>query len=284
MIDRTREAQERVGEEASFIEVLYAEERVASLNGTVSYNTGKEDHVVWYSEDRSRTCKNPRLAVIDTSTSIAFKLEGKITEYLTDTSYLEADATLRDKYCTITVGAPDLTPELLVALSGLAGSFFIHDWVVSWGGGHTIRMGSYLTAFFIFAALNILAATGNYQYEVWAQPTGRIKRTIQATADDLAHQAEMGFVVPKKLEDPLCQSVTDCRFVADWQMMTARLQRSRVTFEKIEDLRDEDGDTIRIPHPYTGQTLTVFITSLERSMQIGKDGYFLDRIEGWVLP
>ncbi len=91
----------------------------------------------------------------------------------------------------------------------------------------------------------------------------------------------------KKIDDPLCYSVADCQAVATQELKVARLQRNRCTFEMVADLRTEEGDTIEIPHPYSAQVMKVFVTELERVMKkpasAGGEGYFLDRIEGWVL-
>lgn len=272
------------GTELNEIEVLYAEERIAGLNGQVAYNTGKEDHIVPYSQDLSRRCRYPRLQVIKTSTSIGFELAGEISEALLDIDPNE-------RYCVVRVDSPDLTDELIISLSALVASYFLPDFVETFGVGAntglTIRVGSYLTALFTWTTMQILGATGSYEYAIWAQPVGKVKRSVQGEANDMAHQALVRKVITKKIDDPLCYSVADCQAVANQELKVARLQRNRCRFEMVADLRNEDGDTIQINHPYSNQAIKVFITEIERAMKkpakSGGDGYFIDRIEGWVL-
>jgi acetolactate synthase small subunit len=69
--------------------------------------------------------------------------------------------------------------------------------------------------------------------------------------------------------------------------MVAQMQRRRVRIEKIAHLQDEDGDTIRLVHPYSGQNIDIYVASLTRKFKKATadgDGYFLDEIEGWVIP
>jgi len=271
------------GTERTEIEVLYPEERIAGLNGQVAYNTGSEDHVIWYSDDQSRKCRYPRLVVIKTSTSIGFELSGEISEQLLDVDPGE-------RYCIINIDAPDLTEELIISLAALVGSYFLPDMVQVFGFGSstgiTIRLGSYLTALFTWTTMMILGATGSYDYEIWACPVGKVKRTVQGEANDAVHQAQVRKVITKTIQDALCYSASDCQAVADQELKVARLQRNRCSFEMAADLRNEDGDTIQILHPYSKQPLNVFVTELERVMKKSDargNGYFLDRVEGWVL-
>lgn len=266
-----------IGQEKTYIEVSFPEERVATKGGTVGWYGFHNDYHIPYSEDESRTCVNPRLHVVESVTSIGFKLSGSISERI---SHIDPD----NKYCTLTVEAPDLTPLLITALASLLASQYAPDFVTS--GGSTIRVGSRLTAFFTWTSLMILAASGNFQYEIWATPKGRIRRTLQSSADDIASQQELGYVVERKLEDPLCYTTNDCQYVAANELLVVRLQRRRVKLLKIANYADEEGHTIQLPHPYTGVTMTVFITDLKRSYvkpSPGNDGGVFDQIEGWVL-
>jgi hypothetical protein len=81
--------------------------------------------------------------------------------------------------------------------------------------------------------------------------------------------------------------VADCTAVAGFEGMVVQMQRRRVRIEKTAHLQDEEGDTIRVVHPYSGQNIDLFITSLARRYQQAtpgeNDGYFLDEIEGWVV-
>ena len=163
------------------------------------------------------------------------------------------------------------------------GNINIH---IGFGVNRSIPVGRALFGGGILLAMNILASVVNYQHQIWAQPIGKIRRSIQAVSNDADLQAELGFTVTKKFDDPLCNTVVGCQFVADFELMVAKLQRKRIRFTKVSDLLFSDGDKIIIQHPYTGQELTVFITQITRRMLIGKidgQGYFLDDIEGWVL-
>ncbi len=277
-----------MSEENTEIDVTYPEERITQLNGTYTWQGGTVTHKVWYSNDRSRRIQDPRLSVLQTACSIAFQLAGEVSEELQDTSPYEADVNLQYKYCLVIVDAPDLTAYFVASLAGLIASYFIPDTVLTFVfAGCTIRVGSYITAFFTYACLNILAAQGSYQYEIWGVPMGKINRSIQGQWDDTDHQTQIGHIITKKFEEPLCYTIAGCQFVADQTGLILQLQRKRVTFEKIAHLQDEDGDTISLPHPITGQAMKVFITDLERSMKISEqgtnNGYFIDKIEGWVL-
>lgn len=271
------------GQERSFTEVLFAEERVGALHGTVGWWGYRNDFDIYYSDDRERTCKNPRLVVIESATSIGFRLAGSIEESI---SYVD----IYDRYCTITVSAPNLVPLLVTLLMLEFGAILWNPDPVQVGpsgSGFTIPVAEGIRNTILMLILLILASTGNYQYEIWAQPTGKIRRSVQSTADDLTHQAEIALVVEKKIEDPLCYSVPDCAAVAAFELMVARLQRRRISLEKVANLQDEEGDTITFPHPYSGQTIKAFITDLRRSMVIGEpgsdNGGFFDSITGWVV-
>lgn len=272
------------GQERSFIEVTYAEERISSMNGTVGWWGFKKDFTIYYSDDKSRRCVNPRLVKLESTTSIMFSLAGKINESIT---YEDPD----NKYVIVTITAPNLSPILASAIALIISSYFIPDnvWVVG-GSGQTIILpwsGSFIRAVAIVTALSVLGATGNYQYEIWAQPLGKIKRSIQGQANDLPFQVDCGMIVEKKFEDPMCYTVSQCIEVAEFELMIAKLQRSRIKFSKITHLQDEEGDIIQIPHPFTGTTLKIYVTNLTRKIKIPEEpageGYCIDEVEGWKL-
>lgn len=264
------------GMERGYLEVQYAEERVGKLNGTVGWYGYKNEFIVNYSEDRSRTCINPRLVVLETATSIGFELGGKVSEYI---SYVDPE----NKYCIVTVSAPNLIPALTAAVAGYIGCYWLPDNVA---GTVTSRIGTRVQAIFGLAIMMILSAIGNFQFEVWATPVGRVRRTVQGSADDEEHQHEIGRVVARKLEDPLCYSVADCETVAGQELLISRLQRSRVKVTKVAHLQDEEGDTLQLPHPHTGDPVRLIAANIKRRMQIPEgqngDGYFIDDIGGWV--
>lgn len=268
------------GQSRNFIDVTYAEELVGTISGTVGWWGAETDHKILYSNDESRRCISPRLNILETTTSIGFSLAGEIEEYI---SYVDVN----HKYCIVRIDAPDLTPQLIAAIAFLIGTLYLPDATIGIGGGSTIRIGSAATGIAAMAVMTILASIGNYQFEVYAQPTGSVRQSVQATANDTLHQTDINNIVENKLEDPLCYSSTDCQVVADFELMVVRLQRNRVTIEKIAHLQDEEGDVIEIPHPYSGVAMRVLIVKLRRvykkSRTISNDGYFLDIIEGWVL-
>ena len=105
--------------------------------------------------------------------------------------------------------------------------------------------------------------------------------------NDFDAQAQMGHTITKKIDDPFCYSESDCQAVARFEGLVTQLQRRRVSFEKIAHLQDEEGDTLSVVHPETGQYFSVFITELDRVMKIPEsdksDGYFIDKIQGWRL-
>lgn len=280
------------GQERTKITVYYPEERVAQLSGTIGWYGGTENHDVHYSVDDSRICVNPRLAVIKSATSLAFALEmgdpiacfeaGDITESI---SYVDPN----NHYCTVTIQGPNCIPLLIETGAAMYASSFIPDGVVEPSGysGYTIRLGSFLSSMFGLGMCSIISAYATYQYEVWATPTGRVRRSVQGTADDTSFQQEIGRINEKKFEDPLCYSVDDCTFVAQNELMIARLQRNRVKLSKIAHLQDEEGDTIKVKHPYTGADTTLFITDLKRTYRkpstSNSDGGFFDEAEGWIV-
>ncbi len=274
------------GEERTFIEVLHSEERVGVVSGTVGWWGGYETHTVYYSPDQQRTARNARLEVLVSIASIGHWIakvrgSGSVDEGIDHEDVLE-------HYVVTFIDVPNLTPELTGALALALSSLWIGNIVIQlpFGWNRDIPVGRAIWGGAIMLAINILASVVNYQHEIWAQPIGKIRRSIQAVSDDVDLQAELGFTVTKKFDDPLCNTVAGCQFVADFELMVAKLQRKRIRFTKVTDLLFSDGDKIIIQHPYTGQELTIFITQITRRMLVGKidgQGYFLDDIEGWVL-
>jgi hypothetical protein len=267
------------GQELDFTDVTFQEERITSISGTLGWWGCQAEHIIWFSDDKSRRCVNPRLQVIETALSMPFELAGDITEYLEECGPLGDN-----KYCAVYVTAPDLTIELAAAIAGaITGAGVPDDVVVPLGGGtgKTIPVGRTIQQFSVTLALMILGSVANYQFEVWAQPIGSVRRSLQAEWNDAGHQALIGTTVTKKIEDPLCYSVADCTQVANFEGMVAQMQRRRIKIKKLAHLQDEDGDTIRVLHPYSGQSIDIFITDINRTFKKG-DGFF-DEITGWVL-
>lgn len=270
------------GQSLDFTEVTYDEERVGAVAGTLGWWGCKADHTVWFSEDKSRRCSNPRMVIIESSASIALELAGSVKEYLVEGTGDDAD-----KYCSVVIEAPSLMVPFLNNLVALIASAYIPDIVETLGfvvsGGITQRVGSAMSTLSTFMLCNIMGSVANYQIEVHANPIGEIRQGCQATWEDTDHQTEINATVEQVIDDPLCYTRLDCLDVAYFEGMVVTMQRRRVLIQKIAHLQDEDGDTITVLHPYSGQNISLFINTLRRKFKRGKDGYFIDEIEGWVI-
>ena len=264
------------GEEKEEIDVLFAEERVATLNGTAGWWGHKKTYDIYYSDDGSRRVRYPRLVKLETTSSIMFELAGSVDESI---NYIDPN----DKYCTVKIDCPDLIPYFAAALGIIVGSYWIPDLDVSIGPNPTLPIGRYIGDGGIFLALNILGSMVNYQYEIWGVPVGNIRRSVQYTENDELLQQEIGRIIRDMIEGFACYTVADCRFVAEFEMMIQKLQRKRVTFSKIAHLQDEEGDTIQVPHPYTNLPIKLFISDIKRKWKFGENGYCIDDIEGWRI-
>jgi hypothetical protein len=254
------------GEERDFIEVIFNEERIEKLTGTVGYWGFEGEFQVWYSADKSRRARFPRLEIIESAEDIGFELTGSVKEEIS-----EIDP--NEQYCIVEIDATNFIDIILSLIAALLGAYSIP------GGWVTDAIVAIILEFLT----SILSSIGNFQYEVWAFPIGEVRRSVQAIANDTDFQNELGRVVEKRIDDVLCYTVADCQFVADFEMFVTKSQRHRIRFTKIAHLRDEEGDTIQIKHPVSGDTMDIFITVLTRSLQTDNAGFFIDSIEGWVL-
>jgi hypothetical protein len=271
------------GQELDFTQLIFEEERISQVSGTLGWWGCKKEHKVWFSEDKSRRAVNPRLEVIETSTGIPFQLGGKVKESLDD-----CEPTDDNKFCTVNVKAPNLI-GMLSGCMGLAILGWIPGNYAPPMGGLTISVGRWIERAGVMGCLLILGSSSNYQLEVWAQPLGQARRSCQASWNDLEHQTEINAIVEKVIVDPLSYSAADCLTVATFEGLVAQMQRKRVMIRKTAHLQDEDGDTIQVRHPYSDTTIDVFITDLKRifkkstSGSRSNDGGFWDEIEGWVV-
>jgi len=268
------------GEEQDFTEIILEEERLSVLSGTVGWWGFKKDFYIYYSEDKSKRAKYPRLEVLETATSIAFQLAGGIDEEI---SFVD---TVENQYCIVTITAPNLIPMLIAAIGGYLMATRIPDGLSIWSDS-TISIGRTVEGISLQLALMILGSIGNFQYEIWGSPVGYVRRSVQADANDMEMQRLIGRTVIDQIEGFLTHTVAQCQEVADFELLITKLQRRRVKFKKVTNLQDQEGDTIVIPHPYTGLPLRIFITDLNRKYKKpgikGNDGYILDDCEGWVL-
>lgn len=262
------------GESRDFVEVLYSEEPVQMLSGTTGWFGGQEVFRVWYSDDHKKRARHPRLEVKMSVSKMAFGMGGgseSITAVDPDELWIE-----------ITINVPNLIAQAVASLLAL----IIIGYVCS---GYVFVLGPCYFGFIV--ALSVFFYTvmqiGNYQYQIHARPYGEQRLGVSGKADDFEFQAQVGSVVQKKIDEPLCITADQCTWLAGHELSIAKAQRRRVTFSKIADLRDEEGDTIRLPHPYTGNTLTAFITDLTRRFQVPAEpdssAGFFDEVEGWSL-
>jgi len=272
-------------EERTFTELLMQETLAAELMASHRWNTGSKVYRVHYTQGE-KIFRNPRLEVLASVSSLAFQLAGSCSETLLDNSHDEADQTLWDTFCEVEVDSPDLTPAFAAALAALVAAYWLPDWAPGGTGGPTYPTGKYVALAAIFIALNILGATGNFLYRIYGQPVVKVRRTVQAQADDTDAQVQMGQVIADApFVDPLCGSPSECQTVADFLKMVGMAERKRWSAERVADLHDEEGDTISVVHPFSGQALPVFLTDLKTTFLMPEGdtgaGGITQEIEGW---
>ena len=266
------------GEGRYFIEVLYTQESVGSLNGTIGWWGEKIVKRVYYSEDRERTCRDPVLEVIQSVADFEiFKMKGGGTQYISSVDDYE-------KWIEITIEAPNLVGIMIanVILILATGIFAMAcDW------GKFCGAMIFALSLLIGTLFYMLGCVATYNYNIFAKPIGHEKQTFQNEANDFPTQRELdGQVITQSIDDPFCYTVTSCGDVAGYEMDVLIAQRNRVKFGQIADLRIEIGDVILRDHPYSGEEIRTFMTNLDRRYKKpsgpGKtDGYFLDDVQGW---
>jgi hypothetical protein len=267
-----------IGEARGFIEVIYDYEMVERLSGTMGWWGEDKNKIVYFSRDGERECVNPKLNVIQSVREFEiFSIKGGGSESI-------ASVDDYDKYCVVYIEGPNLVGVFIAALAA-----FVAAAAAAIYCDESFMCGFYvfLTSTMSSIVINILGAVANYDYEIWAQPVGKEKLTIQATANDLPFQQELGRIVNDTIEDPLAYTVGQCAMVAAQEILKLQLQRRRVKFSKVAHLQDEIGDIISLPHPYNGQAIPIYIVELTRTMTIPErdqpNGNFTDKIEGWRI-
>ena len=260
-----------IGESNDYTEVLHDEEMVATRSGTVGWWVKKSDEDVYYSEDGERQCRNPRLNVVHSPKEYGLLLDQLSTgDGGIEVSYEDP----YERYVTVEIRVKDLTAALVGAIVAMV--------VAAWGSWSCLYCGPWIVALAIAASLvmYILAAMANYQYEIWARPLGRVKNTIQYEANDVEMQQKLnGEVITEEITDPLCQSVTECRRVAEGNLEMIKAQRRRIRFTKLAHLQDELLDKIKVYHPYSNEGMEMLIVGLKRTYTKG-EGVF-DEMDGW---
>ena len=267
-----------VGEGRYFLEVLYNEESVGSLGGTCGWWGRKNVERVWYSEDHERTCRDPRLEILQSVKEFSiFRMKGGGKEFISTVDFNE-------QWMEITIEAPNLM-ALFVASAAAVVTVGILALSCELDCGYYVFGLSLLCS----ALFYILGSVASYSYNVWAKPIGHEKQTFQATANDLELQRELnGLIVMEEIEDSLAYEIGHCQVVADNEMAIVIAQRRRVNFSKIAHLQDEVGDVLQIVHPYSGVNLKVLAVELTRSFVIpsfpsSEGGGVTDSITGWRL-
>lgn len=265
------------GEGRYFIEVTYTEEQTGSDTGTLGWWGCEETRRYYFSDDHEKRCQNPRLVITQEPTiNVLFVQQGGGEIRI---SLIDEDMYFIDVY----ISAPNLVMVLVALIAALVALVTINLFT------HWIDQG--IVLFFcmllVISIFYVLSAVAQYAFEIYAFPIGKEKQTFQAQADDFDLQRELGFVSKTEIDDPFCYDVATCQAVADRELAVVQAQRKRITFDKIGHLQDEVGDVIQIVHPYSGQAMNVFITSISRSYTKpdggGGDGGLIDSIDGWIV-
>lgn len=262
-----------------YYEILYEEEVVGRLSGTTGWWGKDNDEKVWYSNNHTKTCRYPRLEILQSVTDFEVfnALSGSGGESITD---VDTD----EQYCIVTIEAPNLIGVLAAAIAAAVATYTFCKHSCD-GGPHQkgwCSICNFAVILEINLIISILCGVASYSYNIWARPIGHEKRSHQATANDYDFQEELnGKIIAETIDDPYGYTVSICQTVADNEMGLISAQRRRHKFIKTAHLMDEIGDVISIPHPYSGETMRTMIVNLKREMKIGK--YWLDHIEGWRL-
>jgi hypothetical protein len=265
------------GEGDYYIEILYGYETVATLSGTTGWWGKKEKVRVWYSEDHSRTCRDPQLNVLESVKDFKFFIfKGGGDEYISSID-------VNEQYVVITIKSPNLVGVLF----GLAAAILSVGYAAS---SCVLGCGAFIFSLAVLtnALAYLLGAIASYSYEINARPVGHVKQTFQAEANDLEFQRYLnGQINTEEIDDQFCYTVASCQRIADYELSIVQAQRKRLTVEKIGHLQDQVGDIIRVVHPYSQTSLKMFVTDLVRIYNMpkvpGGSGGLIDQLSGWRL-
>ncbi|MDX9788885.1 MAG: hypothetical protein RBT11_19065 [Desulfobacterales bacterium] len=270
------------GESHDNIEVLYEAEAIKTLNGTLGWWGGENKVKVWYSEDKSRTCLNPRLEVHQSVKDYG-PFMGLFSGYGSEGIVGEDDL---HQWCEVKTEMPSLIGYVIGEIALLVGTATM---AMTCDGSRNCGIYIAMTSTACSALFETLSSVAMYHYTVWASPVGYEKQQISGKADDVEKQQEMnGQIVTESIDDPFCYEVGHCLMVAAFELGIARAQRNTVKVVKTAHLQDEIGDIVSLSHPYTGQPIRGFATGLTRSYlkpdsNDGGDGGFTDTVTMWRL-
>lgn len=267
------------GESHDFIEVLYDEELVGSIDGTMGWWGVTKQKQMRYSDDFTKTCRNPRIVEIEDPTISIF-----FVDFGGDGAWISDDDP-EELWVEITIEGPDLIWVFVMSLIIL---LIVGSTAVGCDGEKYCGFMLFMLSIAMQWCASILAAEANYMYDVYAQPVGHEKQQVQSYALDQEMIDELnGLLVVEEIDDPFCYTVTSCGIVATHELNVVKFQRKRVQFEKIFHLQDEVGDVLQIPHPHSEVNLPFIITNLKRvymkPQTLGEGGSVIDIIEGWRL-
>jgi hypothetical protein len=260
-----------IGETHDLIEVVYDPELITTIGGTCGWWNETMVKKVWYNEERTRTCRNPYLnPIISTKDFQYFIFKGGGGEEITDEDNNEL-------WVEVTIEGPNLIP-VVVGLAATAIAVGTAAIICELDCGPYIFATNTTISLLCYAVL----ATATYDIEVWAQPVGEEKQTIQylATDQDMMNLINQQPVI-EEIEDSLCYTVGDCQRVAEYELKILKYQRERIRLSKLAHLQDELLDMITVKHPYTSAVMQLLIASLTRTLVIKGD--MIDTIEGWRI-
>ena len=268
------------GEGRTPLDVETAEESVGSESGTLGFFQHKQVHQIYYSDDHQKRAVRPRLDITQNASSIGFKMGGQMKQWI---SAVDPEG----HWVEVTSEGPNLMPVLVAAIALFVLGKSQPPAVGTISEPAETKRGSWIKDAGLYIALQCLAAVGNYAFTIYACPMGEMYQTFEASANDTELQNDLrGTVIETRIDDPLVYDTGQAQKVAQRELWILQAQRRRVKFSKTAHLQDDAGDTLQVPHPYTGAPIKLFVTNLTRTMTIpgsSGSGEYKDSIEGWVL-